>query len=169
MFDSITGRGVPVCFFIVRGRASGYFMHASKSLRSSWHAWALLPCSVATPQTQYNIAACWAGRFLFVLYCPMSLVWLELLELMKGRSDVSLTQFSSSIVGYYMPRQKGFMGTGEVGRHYTTSHLLNTCVGCCYFQAELLCWWYFRVEGLGISLKPLPTLGCGLALTHSHD
>ena len=28
--------------------------------------------------------------------CPMSLVWLELLELMKGRSGVALTQFSSS-------------------------------------------------------------------------
>jgi hypothetical protein len=27
----------------------------------------------------------------------MSLVWLELLELMKGRSGVALTQFSSSI------------------------------------------------------------------------
>ena len=27
---------------------------------------------------------------------PMSLVWLELLELMKGRSDVALTQFGSS-------------------------------------------------------------------------
>ena len=26
----------------------------------------------------------------------MSLVWLELLELMKGRSGVALTQFSSS-------------------------------------------------------------------------
>ena len=48
MFDSITGRRVPVWFFIVRGRASGYFMHASKSLRSSWHAWALLPCAVTT-------------------------------------------------------------------------------------------------------------------------
>ena len=28
--------------------------------------------------------------------CPMSLVWLELLELMKGRSGVALTRFSSS-------------------------------------------------------------------------
>ena len=28
--------------------------------------------------------------------CPMSLVWLELLELMKGRSGVALTQFSSN-------------------------------------------------------------------------
>jgi hypothetical protein len=28
--------------------------------------------------------------------CPTSLVWLELLELMKGRSGVALTQFSSS-------------------------------------------------------------------------
>jgi hypothetical protein len=28
--------------------------------------------------------------------CPMSLVWLELLQLMKGRSGVALTQFSSS-------------------------------------------------------------------------
>jgi hypothetical protein len=31
-----------------------------------------------------------------VLKCPMSLVWLELLQLMKGRSGVALTQFSSS-------------------------------------------------------------------------
>jgi hypothetical protein len=31
-----------------------------------------------------------------VLYRPMSLVLLELLELMKGRSGVALTQFSSS-------------------------------------------------------------------------
>ena len=134
-------------------------------LRSSWQ------CSpVQLQHHRHNvITACWAGRFLFVLYCPMSLVWLELLGLMKGRSDVSLTQFSSSIVGYYMPRQKGFMGTGEVGRHYTTSHLLNTGVGCCYFHADVLCWWYFRVEGLGVSLKPLSTCGCGLALTHGHD
>jgi hypothetical protein len=28
--------------------------------------------------------------------CPMSLVWLELAELIKGRSGVALTQFSSS-------------------------------------------------------------------------
>ena len=31
------------------------------------------------------------------MICPMSLVCLELLELMKGRSGVALTQFSSGV------------------------------------------------------------------------
>jgi hypothetical protein len=31
-----------------------------------------------------------------ICFCPMSLVWLELLELMKGRSGVALTHLSSS-------------------------------------------------------------------------
>jgi hypothetical protein len=53
-----------------------------------------------------------------------------------------------------MPWQKGFMRPGGVSRHYTTTpHLLNTGVGCCYFQGAVLvvlCW----VDGLGARLKP---------------
>jgi hypothetical protein len=39
----------------------------------------------------------WPSGSAFVCgVCPMSLVWLELLELMKGQSGVALSQFSSS-------------------------------------------------------------------------
>jgi hypothetical protein len=44
-----------------------------------------------------NCAAALFPSPTFVEYkCPMSLVWLELLKLLKGRSGMALTQFSSS-------------------------------------------------------------------------
>ena len=80
-----------------RPTAPGHLLLASVLLALCLLAFSLAPTCPSTCAHMPAILLCAAGvTGVTGGVCPMSLVWLELLQLMKGRSGVALSQFSSS-------------------------------------------------------------------------